>query len=211
VEILKRFPDAGRFDVLCGPGNNGGDGYVVARLLNEAGFAVRLWRDAAPREGTDAARAAAACPLEARALADFAPQAGSLTIDALFGAGLSKPVSGVHASAIAKVADTGVRAVAIDLPSGISGASGAELGSAFKADLTVTFFRKKPGHLLYPGRAYCGEVVVADIGISDAVLTDIGPSGYENHPALWMEALPRPAEDAHKYRRGHAAVFSGGP
>lgn len=211
AEILKRFPDAGRFDVLCGPGNNGGDGYVVARLLNEAGFAVRLWRDAAPREGTDAARAAAACPLEARALADFAPQAGALIIDALFGAGLSKPVSGVHASAIAKVADTGARVVAIDLPSGISGASGAELDSAFKADLTVTFFRKKPGHLLYPGRAYCGETVVADIGISDAVLTDIGSSAYENHPALWMEALPRPAEDAHKYRRGHAAVFSGGP
>ncbi|HEU4987327.1 MAG TPA: NAD(P)H-hydrate epimerase, partial [Rhizobiaceae bacterium] len=93
AEILKRFPDAGRFDVLCGPGNNGGDGYVVARLLNEAGFAVRLWRDAAPRGETDAARAAAACPLEARALADFAPQAGSLIIDALFGAGLSKLVS----------------------------------------------------------------------------------------------------------------------
>ncbi|TWG98456.1 hydroxyethylthiazole kinase-like uncharacterized protein yjeF/hydroxyethylthiazole kinase-like uncharacterized protein yjeF [Mesorhizobium sp. J18] len=210
AEILTRLPDAGSFDVLCGPGNNGGDGYVVARLLREAGLDVRLWRDAAPRQGTDAAKAAASCPLEARALADFAPQSGALVIDALFGAGLSKPVGGVYAAAIEKVSHAGGRVVAIDLSSGISGASGAVLGSAFKAELTVTFFRKKPGHLLYPGRAHCGDIVVADIGIPDAVLKDIAPSSFENHPALWLEVLPRPAEDAHKYRRGHVAVFSGG-
>ena len=95
--------------------------------------------------------------------------------------------------------------------SGISGQSGKVLGVAFKADTTVTFFRKKPGHLLYPGRDYCGETILAQIGISPDVLDSIRPSCFENMPPLWMDAFPRPATDTHKYARGHVAVFSGGP
>lgn len=211
AEILKRFPGMVGTDVLCGPGNNGGDGYVVARLLAEAGVEVRIWREAPPREGSDAALGAADCLVEPRPLDDFAPQPGAVIVDALFGAGLSRPVAGAASEAIAAAAASAAAVVSIDLPSGISGASGAILGDAFHADLTVTFFRKKPGHLLYPGRAHCGELVVADIGIPASVLAGIGPANWENDPALWGRASPCPAVDTHKYKRGHAAVFSGGP
>jgi len=132
-------------------------------------------------------------------------------VDALFGAGLARPVDGVHAAALRKVEAAGSRVVAVDLPSGVSGASGEVLGQAARANLTVTFFRKKPGHLLYPGRALCGETVVADIGIRDEVLETIRPKTHENDPANWVAVFPRPDVDAHKYSRGHVGVFSGGP
>ena len=152
--------------MLAGPGNNGGDGYVIAEELRRAGVAVTLWRAEAPRAGSDAAIAAAECAVEPRELAAFAPESGWLVVDALFGAGLERPLSGVYAQAIERLGEAGPRkVVAVDLPSGVSGLSGAVLGIAPKADLTVTFFRKKPGHLLYPGRALCGETIVADIGI----------------------------------------------
>jgi hydroxyethylthiazole kinase-like uncharacterized protein yjeF len=209
--ILERFPDAAAAHVLCGPGNNGGDGYVVARLLAEAGMEVSVWNMAVPRPGTDAAGAAGECPVAPQPLGEFRAGAGEVVIDALFGAGLSKPIAGVAADAIAEIERSGAAVVAVDLPSGISGASGKVLGIAPRADLTVTFFRLKPGHLLYPGRDYCGETVVADIGIRDEVLEKVLPSTFENLPALWLHALPFPDVDVHKYKRGHACVFSGGP
>ncbi len=209
--VLRRCPGATAVDVLAGPGNNGGDGYVVARLLREAGVAVRLFRSGPPRQGTDAAAAAAECPVAAQPLADFAPLPGAVVVDALYGAGLAKPLAGADAIAVAAVGAAGVPVVAVDLPSGVSGGSGAVLGTAFKADLTVTFFRKKPGHLLDPGRFYCGDLVVADIGIDPAVLAEIRPSAFENLPPLWLASLPMPAPDTHKYQRGHVGVFSGGP
>lgn len=211
ADLLAGRPAARAVDVLCGPGNNGGDGYVAARLLAERGVAVRVWRDAPPKAGTDAALAAHDCPVEPRPLADFRPEAGALIVDALFGAGLSKPLRGVYADAVARVNAAGAAVVAVDLPSGISGDSGAVMGAAIRAQRTITFFRRKPGHLLQPGREYCGATVVADIGIRDAVIEDIAPAAFENGPALWRAALPMPDIDAHKYRRGHVAVFSGPP
>ena len=203
-------------DVLCGPGNNGGDGYVVAKLLKEAGMPVRLWALGQPKQGTDAATAAAECPIEAKPLTDFSPPAGSIVpasviIDALFGAGLSKTIEGDAAKAIEKCNAASVPVVAVDLPSGVSGDSGNILGAAFKADTTVTFFRKKPGHLLQPGREFCGETTVAQIGIGPPVLDTIRPACFENTPALWGGVFPRPATNTHKYARGHVGVFSGGP
>ncbi len=209
--VLERFPEATAVDVLAGPGNNGGDGYVAARLLDEAGVPVRLFRAGPPRGGTDAAGAAAQCPVAARPLADFAPLPGAVVVDALYGAGLAKPLAGADAAAVAAVAAADVPVVAVDLPSGVSGATGAVLGTAFRAALTVTFFRKKPGHLLDPGRFLCGEVRVAEIGIDPAVLAEIRPSAFENLPPLWLSSFPMPAPDTHKYRRGHVGVFSGGP
>lgn len=209
--VLQRYPAAGVVDVLCGPGNNGGDGYVVARLLHEAGVRARVWALGSPKGGTDAAIAAGESPLEAKPLAGFKPRQASVVIDALFGAGLSKPIDGDAAEAIRQCAEAGVPVVAVDLPSGVSGNSGAVLGAAFRADLTVTFFRKKPGHLLYPGRELCGETVVADIGIRPDVLDEIRPSCFENGPALWGRRFPRPGAETHKYARGHVGVFSGGP
>lgn len=209
--ILERFPGLARVDVLCGPGNNGGDGYVVARLLARAGVDVSVWAEGTPRAGGDAARAASDCPIVPRPLAEFSPVPGSVIVDALYGAGLSKPLSSMAARAARLVAGQGVPVVAIDLPSGVSGESGQPLGDAFAAALTVTFARKKPGHLLQPGRRLCGDVAVADIGITDAVIAEIGARAVENAPELWLEDFPISNVDTYKYRRGHVGVFSGEP
>jgi hydroxyethylthiazole kinase-like uncharacterized protein yjeF len=209
--VLERFPGAPSVAVLAGPGNNGGDGYVAAEYLRRAGIAVTLWRAEEPRPGSDAARAAAECRLAPRPLADYEPQPGGIVVDALFGAGLGRPVDGVYAGALSKVEAAGARVVAVDLPSGISGAGGQVLGIAPRADLSVTFFRKKPGHLLYPGRTFCGEVAVVDIGIRNEVLETIRPKTVENDAANWIADFPSPAADTHKYARGHVGVFSGGP
>lgn len=209
--VLARHPGAKRVHVLCGPGNNGGDGYVVARLLAEAGVDVALWVSGEPRAGSDAALAAADCPPERRRLSAFTAEAGSLVVDAIYGAGLSKPLTGDAKGAVDIVTGMNLPVVAIDLPSGVSGESGEVLGSAFRAVLTVTFARKKPGHLLLPGRERCGEIVLADIGIGDEIVGAVAPRAFENRPGLWIADFPRPAVDTHKYKRGHTSVFSGGP
>jgi len=209
AEVLKRYPAAPAVHVLCGPGNNGGDGYVVARLLAEAGMRVAVWVAARPKRGTDAFAAARRCPLEPRPLKAFEPEPGSLVVDAVFGAGLARPLSAAIREAIGKC--RGLPVVAIDLPSGVSGLTGQVLGGAFSAELTVTFARLKPGHLLEPGRTFCGELFLADIGIGDSVIAATGANCFRNGPALWLDRLPRLAADTHKYRRGHVAVFSGGP
>jgi NAD(P)H-hydrate epimerase len=194
--------------VLCGPGNNGGDGFVVARLLDELGFTVRL-ASAGGRSsygrGGDAAAMAAQWRGETCALTPDALRGVKLVVDGLFGAGLARPLSGAYAAMVEALNDLPV--VAIDLPSGISGDSGRPLSGVYvRAVLTVTFHARKPGHLLLPGRALCGEVVVADIGIPpEAVSTQL----YENTPALWR--YPWPKEEGHKYGRGHCLVVSGGP
>ena len=209
--VLKRFPGARTVHVLCGSGNNGGDGYVVAQLLAESGVTVRVFTTVAPRSGSDAALAAAECLVAAEPLAAFAPKAGSIVVDALYGAGLSKSLDGEVVQAIMRTSAAGVPVVAVDLPSGVSGGSGDVLGSAFQATLTVTFSRKKPGHLLFPGRSQCGEVVVADIGISDATVAATSTCCFENDPAWWRAYFPSLANDTYKYSRGHVGVFSGGP
>ncbi|MRG57277.1 NAD(P)H-hydrate dehydratase [Phyllobacterium sp. SYP-B3895] len=208
--LLAHHGDATAFHVLCGPGNNGGDGYVIARALNDSGASAFVWSDGAPKAGTDAARALADCPLRPRSIDGFAPQSGSVVVDALFGAGLDRPVTGKAAEAIERANRAPVRRVAVDVPSGLDGATGLPLGTVFHADSTITFFRKKPAHLLYPGRALCGDLIVHDIGIRDEVLAAIAPRCFENAPGLWRGQLPSPDFDTHKYRRGHAAVFSGG-
>jgi hydroxyethylthiazole kinase-like uncharacterized protein yjeF len=209
--VIARYPDASAADVLCGPGNNGGDGYVAAGLLQQAGMPVRIWSLGEPKAGTDAAIAMAECPIRSQPLADFVPARSAIVVDALFGAGLSKPLTGDAAEAIRRCEAAEAEVVAVDLPSGVSGDSGKVLGEAFRAALTVTFFRKKPGHLLYPGRERCGETILADIGIEAGILDRIGPQCFENLPALWRSQFPRPSADTHKYARGHVGVLSGGP
>ena len=206
--------------VLCGPGNNGGDGWVVARLLAEEGWPVRLATLVDPGSlSGDAALAAArwSGPVErlsddtVDALLDSAP----LVVDALFGAGLARAVDGAAAAILSRIGDQGLTCVAVDMPSGVHGDTGEVLGVAAPAALTVTFFRKKPGHVLMPvfllpqGRALCGDCVVADIGIPADVLATIAPRTLENSPAVWCGDLPWPGVAGHKFQRGHAVVLGG--
>lgn len=200
---MRRFRPC-RILVLAGPGNNGGDGYVAARLLEAAGWPVGVAALAPPRPGSDAALAAArwrgpVVPFSA----GEAARAG-LVIDAVFGAGLSKPVDGLVAEVLAAVT---APVLAVDVPSGVDGGTGAVLGFAPRAALTVTFFRRKPGHLLYPGRGLCGETILAEIGLPASVLPGIAPRAWRNGPWLWR--LPKPGAEAHKYTRGHVAVAAG--
>ena len=207
------LPAASRVVVVAGPGNNGGDGFVAARLLAGRGYRVRvLLVGEAERIKGDAALAAkrwggSLTPADPEGLA--AGDASDLVIDALFGAGLDRPVDGLPRAMIERMNAQPAPILAVDLPSGISGTSGAVMGTAVKASRTVTFFRKKPGHLLLPGRIHCGPVSVADIGIPASVLAQIAPQTSENLPALWRESFPVPQLTGHKYDRGHAVVVSG--
>ncbi|MDA0369203.1 MAG: NAD(P)H-hydrate epimerase, partial [Proteobacteria bacterium] len=197
--------------VLCGPGNNGGDGFVVARLLEAAGWPVQvaLLGDRAKLAG-DAALDNAKKDHQVLDLAAEVLVDADLVIDAVFGAGLTRAVDGIARQTLEAVAASGARVVAIDIPSGVDGNTGAALGYAVQADRCVTFFRKKSGHCLLPGRALCGVLRVADIGITDRVIESIRPMTWENHPDLWKDAMRWPASESHKYTRGFAVVVSGG-
>ncbi|MEI7806542.1 MAG: NAD(P)H-hydrate dehydratase [Hyphomicrobiales bacterium] len=197
--------------VVAGPGNNGGDGFVAARLLTERGFIVRvvLAGELAQLKGD----AAAMAKQWTGVVEPAAPQTlahAEIIIDALFGAGLDRPVEGLARAMIEAMNERRVPVIAADLPSGINGNSGAVMGAAVRATETVTFFRRKPGHLLLPGRLHCGEVHVADIGIPARVLEQIKPRTFINDVELWSRAFPRPRIDGHKYMRGHAVAVSGG-
>ena len=199
-----------RIVVLCGPGNNGGDGFVAARLLAERGYIVRvaLLGSREALKGDAAAMAAVwSGPVEALGASSISDTA--LIIDAIFGAGLSRTVDGQAALAIAAASASGVPILSVDVPSGLDGTTGTAFGPVIQASQTVTFFRRKPGHLLLPGRTLCGEVTVADIAIPAAVLSAIGAQTVCNAPALWAASFPHPQADAHKYTRGHAVVVSG--
>jgi hydroxyethylthiazole kinase-like uncharacterized protein yjeF len=189
--------------VLAGPGNNGGDGYIAARLLRDQGWPVRVAALAPPREGSDAAGAAR---LWHGPMAAFEPAEAAradVVLDAVFGAGLTRPVDGLAAETL----QAARRVVAVDVPSGLDGATGLTLGYAPAAELTVTFFRLKPGHLLLPGRDLCGRIELADIGIPDAVLGPIAPATFANLPTLWR--MPALTAESHKYTRGHVTVVGG--
>ncbi|ADH89516.1 carbohydrate kinase, YjeF related protein [Ancylobacter novellus DSM 506] len=196
--------------VLCGPGNNGGDGFVAARLLAGTGYRVRLaLLGARDKLRGDAAIMAGRWdgPVEPAAGASF--EDVDLVVDALFGAGLARDLDGEARALVERVNESGLPVLAVDLPSGIDGATGAVRGAAIRARWSVTFFRPKPGHLLLPGRLHGGALTVAEIGINPAVLDEIKPRAFEDVPALWERHFPVPRTDGHKYMRGHLVAVSG--
>ncbi|WP_158817334.1 NAD(P)H-hydrate dehydratase [Methylocapsa sp. S129] len=213
-ETARLARSAGRIAVFCGPGANGGDGFVAARLLRERGYRVEvaLLGRLADLRG-DASQAAAGWDGKIAPAAGFEPGEADLVIDALFGAGLARDLTGearACVEGIIRFGQSGRPVLAVDLPSGVDGATGAERGAAVRATASVTFFRLKPGHLLLPGRARCGRIVLADIGIGAATLGSIGPMAFANSPAVWRAAFPDLRIDSNKYARGSALVLSGG-
>ena len=212
---LELAPQGRRVVVLCGPGNNGGDGFIAGRLLRERGcdVEVHLLGEVGRLRG-DAAEAARRWdgPIEPCSALDLEP--AGLVVDGLFGAGLTRDLEGEARELVERVnlwsQVSGQPVVAIDVPSGLDGDTGAVRGAAIMARATVTFFRFKPGHLLLPGRTLCGQPHLADIGTPELALAAIRPRAFADTPDLWRLLLPLPGEGAHKYARGHALVLSGG-
>ena len=210
AEAAMDLVEEGPVVVVAGRGNNGGDGFVAAAELAARGREVSVIllceRDSLQGDAASAARGWKYPVLP------FNPQAigrPALIIDALFGAGLNRPVKGEPHDMIEAINANGAPVLSVDLPSGINGDTGAVMGVAVRATETVTFFRRKPGHLLLPGRIYCGRVRLAGIGIGPRVLEEIHPRTFENIPQFWRNAFPVPGIDGHKYARGHAVVVSG--
>jgi ADP-dependent NAD(P)H-hydrate dehydratase / NAD(P)H-hydrate epimerase len=210
AQVAMDLVEEGPIIVVAGRGNNGGDGFVAAAELAARGREVSVIliceRDILSGDAASAARGWKYPVLP------FNPQAigrPALIIDALFGAGLNRNVKGEPEQMIEAINANGAPILSVDLPSGVNGTSGAVMGIAVKATETVTFFRRKPAHLLLPGRIQCGRVRVADIGIDANVLAEIQPQTFENIPALWRRSFPVPRIDGHKYSRGHTVVASG--
>lgn len=203
------FPQ-GRVVVLAGPGNNGGDAFVAAERLRDLGRTVSLYDLAPAAERTPEGRMA----LEAltgprQPLEDMRLQPDDIVLDGLFGAGLSRPLEGEAAFAVEQVNASGAKVVAIDVPSGAMGDTGAISGPAIRADVTVTFCCRKPAHVLYPAAGLCGEVIAAEIGFADFVESVSGGMLHLNDPALWLNKLRWPETGGHKHKRGRLGVVTG--
>jgi NAD(P)H-hydrate epimerase len=196
--------------VLCGPGNNGGDGFVAARHLAEAGWPVKLaLLGSRDKLGGEAAHAASLWKGDLAPFSSESLEGAGIAIDAIFGAGLSRPLDGNALAMVEALKARRIPICAVDVPSGLDGAAGMILGAAAPAELTVTFFRKKPGHLLYPGRGLCGDVELADIGIPATLLEAIAPITWENGPGLWLSSYPWPQPESYKYKRGEVLILGG--
>jgi ADP-dependent NAD(P)H-hydrate dehydratase / NAD(P)H-hydrate epimerase len=203
----------GEVVVLCGPGNNGGDGYVIARHLEEWGYPVRVLTGPDADNATGSAgKMAARWQGISETIGKRPINGAAVIVDSLFGTGLNKPVEGAFADILDEANKASAFRLAVDVPSGLDALTGNVLGTCFRADATVTFFHKKSGQMVAPGRFYCGgtdHLHVADIGIPSAALEDITPSHFANQPELWSHAYPFQGPASHKYDRGHLLVLGG--
>ena len=208
--VAEAVPYRAPVAVLCGPGNNGGDGYVAARRLAAEGLPVTVHAETPPRPGSAAAHHAALWQGPVLTLAAFRPQPHSLVVDALYGAGLNRPLAPAEGAALARARAAGCFVVAVDVPSGLSGDTGQADPATIAAARTVTFHRFKPGHWLQPGRALCGDLRLVDIGLAAADRqVGIARHTFRNLPALWASCVMPSAWDAHKFTKGHVLVVSG--
>ncbi|WP_427023213.1 NAD(P)H-hydrate dehydratase [Aureimonas ureilytica] len=191
--MLARFANSRRVAVLVGKGNNGKDALAAVEHLRESGWGANVF--------------------EGESLGAFEATDCDLILDGLLGAGLDRDVEGVEALAIDRATASRLPVVSIDVPSGVDGRTGQVRGQALRADLTVTFVRRKPGHLLLPGRDLCGEILVAELPMPSGAIeaaTEDAPPIFANEPPLWRRYAAAPLSAHHKYDRGHAVVFSGG-
>lgn len=212
------FPDARRWLVVCGAGNNAGDGYVIARLARTGGLHVRVATVADPDKlagdaataledyravaGDDAAGSTVQCTDSLCADAD-------LIVDALFGTGLGRPLTGDYLAAVESIARAGSRVLAVDVPSGLNSATGEIMGAAVKATLTSTFVGLKQGFFLGAGPDHSGELRFHDLDIRGEALQQIEPSMRIFGPGDLRELMPRRDPTAHKGRFGHVLVIGG--
>jgi len=211
ADVLHAEFPVGRVVVLAGPGNNGGDAFVAAQRLRDLGRNVWLFELAPLAERTEEGQnALAALTGPRQPLEDMRLQPGDIVLDGLFGAGLSRPLAGEAAWAVEQVNASGATVVAVDVPSGVNGDSGAIDGPTIRADVTVTFCCKKPAHVLWPASDLCGEVIPAEVGFGPFVDETGAGLLQENAPTLWAGALRWPGRAAHKHQRGRLAVVSGG-
>ncbi len=207
---LRLYPQAERIVVLCGPGNNGGDGYIAAQALHGCGVTVCAFHLGNPQQlKGDAVKAFGSYCGPLQDLADYTPKYGDVVIDALFGAGLGRDLDKAVIDVIAQVTKANVPVIAVDLPSGLDGLTGQPRPVAFRAVHTVTFMARKPGHVLMPGRQLCGTLNVYDIGIPHRILKQHSGTLALNTPVIWGDNLPGLSGASHKFTRGHLTVFSG--
>lgn len=202
--------------ILCGPGNNGGDGYVVANHLRTAGFEVTLLQFGAPKNGSAAEMIAK--EWQGKAIAFDEKKAISLLksydlyVDAIFGTGLSRTLPEPLLRFIQALNQVKAPIISIDIPTGVDAETGQLHGGAIKATHTVTFTTRKVGHMLFPGRAYAGEVIVKNIGLPEKLLTTVVPYIFRNIPDLWQSKLPlkKAAKQLtmHKHQHGKLMVAS---
>ncbi len=209
-DVVKRFARGTKVVVLCGPGRNGGDGFVAARRLRERGYHIRLaLHGEKAKQPPEAQEMANRWDETIEPMTPDCLDGAQLIVDAIFGSGLKDDVQGVPAQMIEDVRRRNLPVVAIDMPTGIDATSGEVRGTAFKAVSTVSFYRRKTGQVLYPGRSYCGDVTTVDIGIPASVMKEVGPRAFSDQPELWLKYFPRLKLTGHKYDRGHAVIVSG--
>mgnify|MGYP000568270743 CR=1 FL=1 len=211
--ILSHYPDH-KILVLAGPGNNGGDGFVAAQLLNDKGFDVCV-AGLVPVDKLKGDAQKAGFDYKGKLyelgdkFMDNLPFSPDLVVDALFGTGLSRALTSPVTDTLKWVREMSIPVLAVDVPSGVFGQTGKSDPYTVSADHTVTFFRKKLGHVLHPGRSLCGQIHLRDIGISENILKKTGISGHENHPDLWLEKYPHPVDNTHKYKKGLSVIYGG--
>lgn len=197
---------------VCGPGNNGADGLAAARLHAQSGgmsYALLVWPDGSSGESAAAQEALAReAGVEVRPFAAGIPADAVAVVDALFGIGLRRAPEGAFEQAIRTMNGCGRPILCVDLPSGVLAGDGTAPGAAVRGAACVTFGLCKPGHLLFPGRALCGQVNVADIGLEPYMRAD-GPEALDDASAAAL--APKRAPDAHKGSCGHAFLLAGSP
>ena len=205
--IINNFKNKQPIIVLCGPGNNGGDGFVIAKRLVDHGFTVKVYTFGNVNiYKKDALEAYRNYTGDIKKINLFKLKKNSLIVDALFGIGLKRNIKGTLSKVFKKINENKNTVVSVDIPSGICADTGNILGSAIKADFTITFHRKKIGHIYGHGKQFSGRVVIVDVGFNKK---KIKTKVYENHPDLWIKFFPWKKTFGHKYSRGKVVIYGG--